>query len=86
MSELSGRIQTAIVILCTSLYAARQSDELIQQAADCVCGDFTRQLTGRRTADRDFRAITKLGEAIANGNFTPIAGLQPAEVLMPYEQ
>jgi alkylation response protein AidB-like acyl-CoA dehydrogenase len=85
MSELSARIQTAIVILCTSLYAARQSDPLVQAAADCVCGDFTRQLTGRRASDRDFRAVTKLGEQIVAGGFGPIANLVPHEILMRYE-
>lgn len=86
MSELSARIQTAIVILCTSLYAAKQQDELIQQAADCICADFTRQLTGKRASDRDFRAVTKLGESIATGNFAPIAGIEVPEILMKYEQ
>lgn len=86
MSELSARVQTAIVILCTSLYAARQSDELVRAAADCICGDFTRQLTGRRASDRDLRAVTKLGEQIAAGGFSLIAGLEPHEILMKYEQ
>jgi alkylation response protein AidB-like acyl-CoA dehydrogenase len=87
MSELSARIQTAIVILCTSLYAARQNDELIEAAADCVCNDFRRQLTGKRASDRDFRAVTKLGEAVAAGGFTPLVGIEPAHpILMPYEQ
>lgn len=86
MSELSARIQTAIVILCTSLYASKQQDELVQQAADCICADFTRQLTGKRAGDRDFRAVTKLGESIANGGFSPIAGIEVPEILMKYEQ
>jgi len=86
MAEVSNRIQTAIVILCTSLYAAKQSDELVQAAADSVCRDFTRQLTGRRAEDRDYRAVTKLGAAITAGNFSPLAGIEPDPVLMPYEQ
>ena len=85
MSELSARIQTAIVILCTSLYAARK-DDLVQQAADSICRDFTRQLTGRRAEDRDFRAVTKLGEAIAKGGFSPLTDVAAMEILMPYEQ
>ncbi|MBM4075123.1 MAG: acyl-CoA dehydrogenase, partial [Planctomycetes bacterium] len=84
MAEVSGRIQSAIVILCTSLYGAKQSDELVQTAADCVCQDLTRSLTGKRPDDRYLRTITKLGEGIADGAFSPIAGMEPDEILMQY--
>jgi alkylation response protein AidB-like acyl-CoA dehydrogenase len=84
MSELSARIQRLVVILCTSLFAARQEDELVRQAANCLCRELTRELTGERVSDQDLRAVTSLGEAIAEGNFRSIAGLQPDEILMPY--
>jgi alkylation response protein AidB-like acyl-CoA dehydrogenase len=84
MAEISGRVQDAIIMLCTSLYAARQQDELVQEAADCLCQDLTRKLVGGRPTDRYFKAITKLGAAIAEGRFTPIAGLEGGEILMPY--
>ncbi|MGC3969380.1 MAG: hypothetical protein QM775_19075 [Pirellulales bacterium] len=86
MSELSARVQTAIIILATSLYAARQNDELVRAAADCVCQDFARSLTGKRVDDRYFKAVTKLGEQIAAGGFAPIQGVEPQEILMRYEQ
>jgi alkylation response protein AidB-like acyl-CoA dehydrogenase len=86
MAEVSGRVQTAIVMLCTTLYAARSSDEAVRAAADCICRDFTRQLTGRRPEDRDYRAVTKLGEQIAEGAFSPIKGLETSPILMRYEQ
>lgn len=85
MSELSARIQKLIVILCTSLYAARQADEVIQVAADVLCQDLTRQLTGQRPSDRYFRSATQLGEMIVDGGFQSIAGLSPDEILMPYD-
>jgi alkylation response protein AidB-like acyl-CoA dehydrogenase len=85
MSHLSQRIQDAVVILATSLYAARHDDEIVRQAADCICQDLTRKLTGREPPDRYFRAVTCLGEQIASGGFHSIAGLQPDEILMPYE-
>ncbi len=85
MSYLSQRIQDAVVILVTSLYAARQTEEVVRQAADCVCQDLTRKLTGQQPRDRYFRAITCLGEQIAAGNFPSIAGLHPDEILMPYD-
>lgn len=85
MSHLSQRIQDAVVILATSLHAARHDDETVRQAADCICQDLTRKLTGREPSDRYFRAVSSLGEQIASGGFQSIAGVHPDEILMPYE-
>ncbi|MCC7087376.1 MAG: acyl-CoA/acyl-ACP dehydrogenase [Pirellulales bacterium] len=85
MAYLSQQLQDAVTILCTSLYATRQSDEVVQAAADVLCTDLTRKLTGRAPSDRDFRRATKLGETIAEGGFKSIAGLHPDEILMPYD-
>ena len=86
MSELSQRLQDHVVILTTSLWAAGQTDELVRDAADILCQDLTRKLTGRRPGDRYFRAVTRLGTAIADGGFAAIAGVPADEVLMPYAQ
>jgi alkylation response protein AidB-like acyl-CoA dehydrogenase len=86
MSELSQRLQDLVVILTTSLWAGRQSSPLVQQAADVLCQDLTRKLTGKRPGDRYFRTVTQLGEAIAAGGFDAIAGIQAEEILMPYSQ
>ncbi|MCA9202061.1 MAG: acyl-CoA/acyl-ACP dehydrogenase [Planctomycetales bacterium] len=85
MSELSARIQKLIVMLCTSLYAGRQNDELVRSAADVICRDLRRELTGERPSDRDQRATVKLGEAILDGGFRSLAGIEPDEILMRYE-
>jgi alkylation response protein AidB-like acyl-CoA dehydrogenase len=85
MSELSARVQKLVVMLVTSLYAARQNDELVRAAADILCQDLARELTGQRPSDRYFRALNDLGAQIAEGKFTPIAGLAPDTILMPYE-
>jgi len=84
MAYLSQQIQDAVTILCTSLYAARSGDEVVRTAADVLCQDLTRKLTGRAPTDRYFRTVTKLGETIADGGFKSIAGLHPDEILMPY--
>ena len=86
MAELSQRLQDLVVILATSLWAGRQSDELVRSAADVLCRDLTRGLTGRRPTDADFRAATKLGEAIAGGGFAAIAGIEADAILMPYDE
>ena len=85
MSELSSRIQGLVVILCTSLYAARQADEVVQSAADILCQDLRRMLSGKRPSDKYFRAVTSLGDGIVNGGFQSIAGLEPDQILMPYD-
>ncbi len=85
MSELSQRLQDAVTILCTALYAAQQSDEVVRQAADVACQDLRRKITGQRPSDRYFRTITKLGAAIADGGFKSIAGLDAGEIMMKYD-
>jgi hypothetical protein len=85
MAEVSQRVQDAIIMLATSLYAAGQADELVRSAAALVCQDLQRKLTGERPSDRYFRAASKLGEAIADGGFKSIAGLPTGEILMPYK-
>ncbi len=85
MSELSSRIQKMIVILCTSLYAARGEDEVIQDAADVICEDLKLELTGKRPSDRHYRRVNSLGEAIVDGGCSLLAGVDPPEILMPYE-
>jgi butyryl-CoA dehydrogenase len=85
MSLISARVQKLVVMLATSLYAAKQNDEIVRSAADVLCQDLQRELTGSPPADRYFRSITSLGAAIAEGKFASIAGLSPDEILMRYE-
>ena len=84
MSYLSQQIQDAVTMLCTSLYAASSGDEIIRSAADVLCQDLERKLTGKPPSDRYFRTVTKLGERIAEGGFASISGVKPDEILMPY--
>ncbi len=85
MSELSARIQTAVVMLCTALYAARQEDPLVQRAAALLCRDLNRGLLGRRASDGFLRESTTLGGEIAEGGCSLLEGIEPEELLMPYE-
>ncbi|MDZ4817527.1 MAG: acyl-CoA dehydrogenase family protein [Planctomycetota bacterium] len=84
MSYLSTQIQEAVVILCTTLYAAKQSDPLVQSAAECLCQGLQNKLAERAPSDHYFRSITKLGEQIEAGGFKSIAGIDTAEILMGY--
>lgn len=85
MSELSSRVQKRMIMLCTALYAARQQDEVVQQAADLICQDLSRELSGQRPSDGYFRAATRLGETIVDGGFRALAGVDGGEILMPYQ-
>lgn len=85
MSELSSRVQSLVVMLCTALYAGRQQSELIRKAADGICRTFTRQYLGKRPSDRDLRDLTELGAAIADGHPDLIAGVEAPPILMPYK-
>ena len=85
ISDVSQRIQDAMTILCTALYAGRRHDEAITAAADVLCRRLQRQLTGRRASDGDFRAATRLGETVADGGFEALAGVDATEIMMSYE-
>jgi alkylation response protein AidB-like acyl-CoA dehydrogenase len=85
MAELSQRIQDMVVMVATSCWAANQSSEIVRAAADILCQDLRRKLSGRRPTDSYLRAVTKLGATIAEGGFEAIAGIEADEILMPYD-
>jgi hypothetical protein len=84
MSELSQRVQDLVVILTASLWASDQENQVVRAAAEVLCQDLRRKLNGKRPSDRDFRAVTQLGEAIESGAFAAIAEIEPEEILMRY--
>ncbi len=86
MVELSQRCQDLITMLTTSMYGARQADEVARQAAELFCVNLRQKLLGRRPSNDYFRRVTQLGRDIAHGEFHSIAGIEPDQILMPYEQ
>ena len=85
MAELSGRVQLAVVILSTSLYAARHKNEILAEAADTVCQELRRRMLGGLPTDRYFKQVTNLGKAVAEGHFPGLDETPLAAVLMPYQ-
>ena len=85
MAELSGRVQLAVVVLVTSLYAARHDNEVIRAAGDTVCTELRRRLSGGLPTDRYFQQVTSLGDAIAHGHFPGLNETPQAGLLMPYQ-
>lgn len=86
MATLSLEVQNLLTMFCTSLYGASQEDEVIQTSADVACQQLAMQITGRLPSDRYFRKLTKLGEQIVEGGFKSIAGIEPDDILMKYDQ
>jgi alkylation response protein AidB-like acyl-CoA dehydrogenase len=86
MTELSWEVQNALVILITSLYAAESKDEIVRSAADGICRELRRRITGAKPSDRDYRQITDLGKKIAENGWKELEGIQTPEIMMQYEQ
>ena len=86
MAELSKSLQSLIIILTTSLYAARSDDELVREAAHIVCEDLRLEITGGKLTDGHFRATTKLGAKIVEQGFDQLDVIDPqvGEVMMGY--
>jgi len=86
MTELSSEIQDALVILITSMYAAESKDEITKRAADGICRELRRKITGAKATDRDYRHITSLGEEIATNGWKGLDDITVPEIMMQYEQ
>jgi alkylation response protein AidB-like acyl-CoA dehydrogenase len=86
MADLSQQIQDLVVILATCLFAAKQNDPIVRSAAEVLCHDLKRRVTGGRPSGEYLRLVTRLGESIAISGFKSIAGVEAPEILMSYEQ
>ena len=84
LAWVSQRCQDLITMLCTSLYGARQEDEMARDAADILCQHLTQKYTGRRASNAYYRQVTELGAAIADGGFKSLEGIEPGKIMMPY--
>jgi alkylation response protein AidB-like acyl-CoA dehydrogenase len=84
IAELSQRIQDTVTILVTAL-SVRGKGEVSVAAADILCRDLERKLTGQRSDDRYFRDVSKLADVIIEGGYDELAGIPRAEIMMPYE-
>lgn len=86
MAELSADMQLALVILVTSLYAAESKDAIVREAADVMCRDLRRRITGKRPNDRDYRHVTSLGAKIAADGWKELEAIETPEIMMQYAQ
>ena len=84
IAELSQRVQDLVVMVVTALYAHQRKDEPTIAAADVLCQDLRRKLTGERPSDGYFRDVGKLADAILAGGFDVLTGIAREEILMRY--
>jgi alkylation response protein AidB-like acyl-CoA dehydrogenase len=85
MAELSQRVQDNIVALVTALHAHQKRNEVVTAAADILCQDMQRKLTGKRPSDAYFKAVGQLADLIIGGGYEAIAGVKTDEIMMRYE-
>jgi hypothetical protein len=85
IAEISQRIQDTIVLLVTALYANQKNDEVTIAAADILCDDLSRKLTGKRPPDSYFRNANRLADMIIAGKYRDIQGLPTLPIMRPYD-
>ncbi|QEF98837.1 Acyl-CoA dehydrogenase [Stieleria maiorica] len=85
MSALSLQIQNAVTMLVTALYAAGQNDAVTRAAADTVCSELRRRITGAHPSDLDYRQVTSLGATIADKGWNELRGVESGEILQGYK-
>ncbi|MBA4062600.1 MAG: acyl-CoA dehydrogenase [Isosphaera sp.] len=85
MTELSQRVQDTVVMLVTALWGHGQANEVARGAADILCQDLRRKLTGERPSDGYFRDAGRLADAVIGGGFEGLADVPRDEILMRYE-
>ncbi len=82
---ISSRIQKQIVLLCISHYGARQDRDIVRAAAEVLCRDLRRELSGERPSDQDWQMIDRLGTAILDGGFPGVPEGPIESILMRYD-
>ena len=75
IAELSQRVQDTVTMLVTALYANQTGEEVVIAAADILCDDVRRKLTGARPSDTYFRNVGKLADMIIAGQYKPIQNI-----------
>lgn len=86
IAEMSARVQDTVIMIVTALWAHEQNDKLTTMAADILCQDLTRKLTGERPSDSYYRACSKLADMIIEGEYKDLQGIEKADIIFSYEK
>lgn len=84
MAEVSQRVQDTVLLLVTAIWGHQQHNEVSAAAADILCQDLQRRLTGARPSDSYFRDVNRLADQILAGGFEALAGIPQDEIMMRY--
>jgi len=86
IAEMSQRVQDTITILVTASWAHELKDKVMTAAADILCQDLTRKLTGERVSDSYFKACSKLADMVIEGEFKDLQTIEKADIIFSYEK
>lgn len=84
IAEMSQRVQDTITMIVAAMWANRTQNDTYIAAADILCRDLTRKLTGERPDADYYRATRKLAERIVETGFDGIADIKRADILFSY--
>jgi hypothetical protein len=85
ISAVSMYLQSAIVMLVTSLYASQSDDELTRAAAEAMCGELERKISGRLPREHDYRQVATVGQRIASQGWNELRDVAAGNILMAYK-
>lgn len=84
IAEMSQRVQDTITMLVACMWANRSKDDTYIAAADILCRDLKRKLTGERPDDDYYRATRKLADRIIETGFNGLADIKRADIMFSY--
>ena len=84
IAEMSQRVQDTITMLVACMWANRKNDQTYTMAADILCQDLTRKLTGERPTDAYYKACRKLADRILESGFDQMDQVKRADIMFSY--
>jgi alkylation response protein AidB-like acyl-CoA dehydrogenase len=84
IAEMSQRVQDAIIMLVSALWAHNQRDAVVEASTDILCQDLRRKLTGERPTDSYYKACSKLADMVIDGKFPGLNEIATQEILFKY--
>ncbi len=86
IAEMSQRIQDAITMLVTCFWAQQVDNRVVEMAADVLCQDMQRKLSGERPTDSYFKACSELADEIIKGGFPGLNEIDRTDIIFPYNR
>jgi len=84
IADLSQSIQDIVVILVTALWAHQDGNKVVQAAADILCQDLRRKLTGEKPTDKYFRRVCEVADMIMAEGYPGMEEIDPSNILFSY--